>query len=165
VSGDASAAGTLRVESTSPDDTRALGRRVGALAGEGTFIGLVGDLGSGKTVFVQGLARGLDSDDPVSSPTFVIVNEYEGRLPILHVDLYRLPDAAAVESLGYRELFWSDAVTVVEWAERAGDLRPSDRLDIVVSIGPGEARTLKLKATGPEARSLLASLSSEPTGG
>ena len=149
---------TRAVETASADETRELGRRVGALVREGDLIALVGDLGSGKTVFAQGLAAGLGSGDVVSSPTFVIVNEYAGRLPIQHVDLYRLGDPAAVESLGYRELFWSDGVTVVEWAERAGDLLPEDRLEIAFSFLEETGRELQLTATGPRSAALLSAL-------
>jgi tRNA threonylcarbamoyladenosine biosynthesis protein TsaE len=110
------------------------------------------------------LAEGLACPDEVSSPTFVIVNEYEGRLPVQHVDLYRLEDEASVESLGPRELFWSDGVTVVEWSERAGSLLPDDRLDVVFSFLPGNLRSLTLTATGPRSEALLAAVLSAGEG-
>ncbi|MBD3367659.1 MAG: tRNA (adenosine(37)-N6)-threonylcarbamoyltransferase complex ATPase subunit type 1 TsaE [Candidatus Eisenbacteria bacterium] len=158
VTGPPAEEGALRFRTTSPDETRELGRRVGQRVEPGAFIGLIGDLGSGKTVFVQGLALGLECDEPVSSPTFVIINEYSGRLPVHHVDLYRLTDEAAVESLGYRELFWSDGVTVVEWAERAGALVPDDRLDIRLGHVSESVRSFDVRATGPSSSALLSLL-------
>jgi len=154
----------LRIDTSSPEETRELGRLIGSLLDTGAFIGLTGDLGSGKTVLVQGLALGLGSDDPVSSPTFVIVNEYAGKLPIQHVDLYRLNDAASVESLGHRELFWSDGVTLVEWVERAGELVPDDRLDVTFSFVSEDRRSLTLEATGPRSEALLERVAGERGG-
>jgi len=132
-----------------------LGRALGELLGPGSVVAFTGDLGSGKSVAIQGVARGLGFAGAVSSPSFVIVKEYDGRLPIYHVDLYRFSDDAALEEIGYREIFWGEAVALVEWAERASAYLPRDRLDVSISIeGPSE-RELVLDAHGAEAARVL----------
>lgn len=106
------------VVTRSQEETEALGTRLGATLGEGDTLLLVGDLGAGKTTLVRGIARGLGIDpEEVSSPTFVLINEYRGRLTLHHVDLYRL-EGAAVDDLGLEELSGSGGVVVIEWAER-----------------------------------------------
>ena len=106
------------VTTNSERETFALGENVAATLEPGTFVLLQGDLGAGKTAFVRGMAAGLGgSPDDVSSPTFVIIQHYKGRTPLVHVDLYRLDSAAAVDDLGLEELA-SGAVVAIEWAER-----------------------------------------------
>src|SRR5688572_9271715 len=106
------------VTTSSEQETFALGRRVGAALQPGTFVLLHGDLGAGKTAFVRGLAAGLGADpEDVSSPTFVLIQHYNGRTPLVHVDLYRLESGAAVDDLGLEELA-SGAVVAIEWADR-----------------------------------------------
>ena len=106
------------VTTNSELETFALGEKVAATLEPGTFVLLHGDLGAGKTAFVRGMAAGLGgSPDDVSSPTFVIIQHYKGRTPLVHVDLYRLDNAAAVDDLGLEELA-SGAVVAIEWAER-----------------------------------------------
>ena len=106
------------VSTNSEDETFALGEKVAAALEPGTFVLLHGDLGAGKTAFVRGMAAGLGANpDDVSSPTFVLIQHYKGRTPLVHVDLYRLDSAAAVDDLGLEELA-SGAVVAVEWAER-----------------------------------------------
>ena len=132
----------------SEEETRSLGAELGAELAPGQVVALRGELGSGKTVVVQGAARGLGFVGNVSSPSFVIVNEYVGRFPIYHVDLYRLERASSLEELGHREMFWGDGVALVEWAERAEELLPADRVDVTITItGPG-ARALEITASG-----------------
>jgi tRNA threonylcarbamoyladenosine biosynthesis protein TsaE len=107
-----------RVTTTSEQETFALGKRLAETLVAGTFVLLHGDLGAGKTAFVRGIAAGLGANpDDVSSPTFVLVQHYKGRVPLTHVDLYRLDSAAAVDDLGLEEMA-SGAVVAVEWAER-----------------------------------------------
>jgi tRNA threonylcarbamoyladenosine biosynthesis protein TsaE len=106
------------VTTSSEQETFALGRRVGATLSPGTFLLLHGDLGAGKTAFVRGVAAGLGGDPgDVSSPTFVLIQHYDGRTPLVHVDLYRLESGAAVDDLGLEELA-GGAVVAIEWAER-----------------------------------------------
>lgn len=110
--------GTLHLTTSSPEETRQLGKRLGQAARPGDVFLLEGPFGAGKTVLVQGLAEGLDIAGPVASPSFVIVSQHQGRLPLYHVDLYRLehPEPSLLEAL--EEYMGDDAVTVVEWSER-----------------------------------------------
>ena len=150
---------TLRFRTTSPEDTRRFGRALGASLEAGDFVGLTGTLGSGKTVVVQGAAQGLGYEGYVTSPTFVLVNEYEGRVPVLHVDLYRIADSRELDDIGYREIFFGDGVSLVEWADRAPEMLPSDGLRIEIEIdGPSE-RAFVVTALGERGRGLLQRLS------
>ncbi|MCL5935074.1 MAG: tRNA (adenosine(37)-N6)-threonylcarbamoyltransferase complex ATPase subunit type 1 TsaE [Bacillota bacterium] len=114
----------------SPEETKQLGEKMAALLQPGDVICLNGDLGAGKTAFSQGVARGLAVDSWVTSPTFTLINEYEGRLPLYHFDVYRLEGPAEMEDLGYEEYFYGDGVCLVEWAERVEEVLPQERLDI-----------------------------------
>lgn len=149
----------------SPEESRALGRALGQLLGPGSFVALTGELGAGKTVVVQGIARGVGFEGYVTSPSFVIINEYRGRLPVYHVDLYRISDPDALYDLGYREVFWSDGVTLVEWADRAVALLPESRLDVAIEFAGPEARVLQATARGERSAGVLASLLSVWPGG
>jgi tRNA threonylcarbamoyladenosine biosynthesis protein TsaE len=153
-------AGAATFRTSSPDESLALGRALGELLEPGAFIALTGELGAGKTVLVQGIARGLGFDGYVSSPSFVIMNEYAGRLAIHHVDLYRISAPGDLCDLGYREVFWSDGVTLVEWAERVIELLPDARLDLAIEIAEPGARVIRAVAHGEGARATLASLTS-----
>ncbi|OPX84524.1 MAG: tRNA threonylcarbamoyladenosine biosynthesis protein TsaE [Pelotomaculum sp. PtaB.Bin104] len=125
------------IKTSSPDETARLGEKLGILLRSGDVVCLSGDLGAGKTRFTQGLAVGLGVSGPVTSPTFTIVNEYpQGRLPLYHMDVYRLNDHQEMEDIGYEEYFYSSGVTVIEWAERVIELLPVERLDIVISRCP-----------------------------
>jgi len=116
------------VESFSPEDTFALGVKLGAEARPGQIYMLNGDLGVGKTVFTQGLARGLHIDEPVSSPTFTILQEYEsGRLPLYHFDVYRLGEPEELEEIGCDDYFFGNGVCLIEWANLIQELIPVDR--------------------------------------
>lgn len=140
--------------SKSPEQTRALGRCIGQILKSGLVIRLQGGLGSGKTCFVQGLARGLGVDEKwvVSSPTYTLINEYAGRLVLYHVDLYRLKDATDVETIGLWELFGAGNVVAVEWAERlADDEWPCPSLCIDFSIQDDDTRRLTFVGNGLDA--------------
>ena len=141
-----------------PDEaaTRRLGERLGQLMGPGDVVLLTGDLGAGKTTLVQGLAVGLGISDLVVSPTFALVHELAGRVPLRHLDLYRLtgPD---LEQLGAEEWFEPDAAVAVEWAERLGPFRPAEHLEIDLAAGR-TGRQARLHAAGERARALLAAL-------
>lgn len=107
------------------EETFALGKRIGAAAHPGMVLSLTGDLGTGKTVFTQGVAKGLGITEPVCSPTFTILQVYEeGRMPFYHFDVYRIADPEEMEEIGYEEYFYGDGFTMVEWAERIADLMP-----------------------------------------
>ncbi|HKS70610.1 MAG TPA: tRNA (adenosine(37)-N6)-threonylcarbamoyltransferase complex ATPase subunit type 1 TsaE, partial [Ktedonobacterales bacterium] len=158
----------LVLRSASPEATHALGERLGHLLGSGDIVLLTGDLGAGKTALAQGIARGLGVAGPVSSPTFTILKEYEGRIPLYHFDLYRIEDPDELEALGFGDYFYGDGVSVVEWAERGeggegadgGAAWPEDALRIGIAAGgPGpEEREMRLRAMGPRGEALLAAL-------
>lgn len=145
----------LRFRTTSPEQTREFGRALGRALSPGDFVGFDGQLGSGKTVAIQGAAEGLGHDGYVTSPTFVIVNEYEGRVPILHVDLYRIVDSRELEDIGYREIFFSDGVALVEWADRAPELLPPDRIRVRIDIEGADERAFTVEAEGQGGERLL----------
>jgi tRNA threonylcarbamoyladenosine biosynthesis protein TsaE len=157
--------GSASFHTASPDESRALGCALGERLGPGTLVALTGELGAGKTVLVQGIARGLGFTGYVSSPSFVVVSEYDGRLPIYHVDLYRISDSDSVADLGYRELFWSEGVTLVEWADRARGLLPEARLDLTVEFSGPESRVIRAVARGERASAVLSSLVDAWAGG
>jgi len=145
-----------RIISESHVETRRLGERLGAVAGPGTFVALGGDLGAGKTVFAKGVGEGLGVRGIVSSPTFVLVALHEsGRLPLWHVDAYRLGDASELDELGLEDA--DEAVVVMEWAPRFVAALPADRLDVSILDVPGSPghRVLEVRATGPRHRPLV----------
>ncbi len=121
------------VESFSPEDTFALGVRIGEGAEPGQIYMLNGDLGVGKTVFTQGLAAGLQIREPVSSPTFTILQEYDsGRLPLYHFDVYRLGDTEELEEIGCDDYFFGNGVCLVEWAERIREWIPDGAMTVTI---------------------------------
>ncbi len=101
---------------------------------KGDILCLVGGLGAGKTTFIQGLAKGLGIKEDVSSPTFVLLNRYKGKLPLYHFDLYRLDNTDEIRNLGYEEFFYGDGITVVEWAEKLKELMPKKYIEIKFKI-------------------------------
>ena len=110
---------------------------------------LWGDLGAGKTPVAKGIARGLDIDATVNSPTFILMNEYAGRLPLFHVDLYRLADAADALAGGVIDDRQIDGVTVVEWPDRMGDVLPAGRVDVMIDGSGDEPREIEVVTTDP----------------
>jgi tRNA threonylcarbamoyladenosine biosynthesis protein TsaE len=144
----------LTLESRSPEETRSLGERLSPLLQPGDAVLLSGELGAGKTMFVQGIARGLGFDGPVSSKSFVLLGEYEGRLKLYHADLYRLEDPEQVQDLALDEVS-ADGILVVEWPERAQQALPEDALHIRFQITGESTRSLHPEAKGERARELL----------
>ena len=115
----------MRVETWSPEETFQLGKRLGEQARPGQIYTLNGDLGVGKTIFTQGMAAGLGISEPVSSPIFTIVQEYDsGRLPLYHFDVYRIGDPEEMEEIGYDDYFFGGGVCLIEWAELIRELLP-----------------------------------------
>ena len=139
----------VRVISRSPAQTQALGRWLGERLQPGDFVALVGELGAGKTALSTGILAGLGVSRTGGSPTFTLLWEYEGRIPVFHWDVYRLEDAAELEDLGFEEYFFSDhGVNLVEWADRVRPLWPDEVLEISLSYGSGEQeRVLELTGT------------------
>jgi tRNA threonylcarbamoyladenosine biosynthesis protein TsaE len=148
-----------RFDVAGPDETRALGKALGRAVAAGDLIGLVGDLGAGKTLLVQALARGLGLPDvvPVVSPTFTLVNEYDGgRAPLFHADLYRIERERELEELGLEEMCREgEGVVVIEWSDRFPVL-PPDHLGGRFEINGDSARALNARSQGPRSDALLA---------
>jgi tRNA threonylcarbamoyladenosine biosynthesis protein TsaE len=138
--------GRTTVHSGSPEETRSLGAALAAVAQAGDRIALLGDLGAGKTQFVKGLAVGLGITDVVNSPSFTLMAEYEGRLPLFHIDLYRLDGATSALAGGLLDERQADGVTLSEWADRLGDSLDQDRLEIRIAIEGDDQRTIELQA-------------------
>ena len=125
--------------SHSPEETEHIGEMLGRRLRPGTVVAYRGGLGMGKTAFTRGLARGLDCRDRVTSPTFTIVNEYQGRIPLFHFDMYRLPDADALFDIGWEDYLDRGGVCAVEWSERVDDAMPADTLWVDIARGTGES--------------------------
>ncbi len=135
-----------KLHTSSPDETMELAKRLGLSLEAGSVITLEGDLGAGKTHFTKGLANGLGVKRTVNSPTFTIIKEYQGRLPLYHMDVYRVCEAD--EDLGFDEYFYGDGVTVVEWASLIKDQLPQERLDIDIYHAGDDQREIVLKPLG-----------------
>lgn len=135
----------MRRTSRSPDETRALGARLGARLGKSDVVACVGPLGAGKTCFLQGLAHGLGVSADVTSPTFVLVNEYRGRLPVYHVDAYRTESLTELVDLGIEEMLHGDGVTVVEWADKLLPLLPARTITVRITGLGDEPRRIEIR--------------------
>jgi tRNA threonylcarbamoyladenosine biosynthesis protein TsaE len=148
--------GTWHCLSTSVADTDRLGRRIGRSLQGGEVIALYGELGSGKTALVRGMAAGLGaSPQAVSSPTFVLIHEYHGRVRLAHADLYRLDSTADLPHLGLSDYDDGRTVTAIEWADKAGDELPADRLEIHLQHRSPGTREIAVTPRGARARRLL----------
>jgi len=153
---------SLELKSYSPQQTQFLGNRLGELAQQSDIVLLTGELGTGKTCLVQGIAHGLGIEEYAFSPSFVIVREYHGRLPLYHIDLYRLDDKSEIADLGLEEYLCRDGISVIEWAEKALAMLPQDRLLIRLSYVPGyeTQRTISLRSEGQRYSELAKQLQS-----
>ena len=134
--------------SCSPEETQQIGFSLGQKAKAGDVICLCGDLGVGKTVFTKGFALGLGVEEHVTSPTFTIVNEYHGRLPLYHFDVYRIANADEMEETGYEDYFLGQGVCLVEWADVILDLIPPEALWICIMKDYDKGEDYRLIATG-----------------
>jgi tRNA threonylcarbamoyladenosine biosynthesis protein TsaE len=146
--------------SRSPEATQKLGSRLGELAQPGDVFLLVGKLGSGKTCLTQGIAWGLGIQDYAQSPSFVIMRELYGRLPLYHIDLFRLDRIEEIESLGLDDYLYGQGVCVIEWAEKGLPLLPSGHLLIKIEYLSDTERSFELKPGGKRHRELLSQLMS-----
>ena len=121
------------IDSFCAKDTYELGEKIGQMAKPGMVISLTGDLGVGKTVFTQGLAKGLGIEEPVNSPTFTIVQVYEeGRLPLYHFDVYRIGDISEMDEIGYEDCFYGDGVSLIEWSQLIEEILPEHVTEITI---------------------------------
>ncbi len=147
------------IDSDSPDATRRIAARIGRRATPGLVLAIQGDLGSGKTCFVQGLAHGLGVPPEVyiTSPSYTLVNSYEGRLPLHHVDLYRLA-GGDLEDIGLYDLMVPPAVTAIEWPERMAEDRPAQILTVRLQVVGVDRRRLTLTAYGRDEVNLIKAL-------
>jgi tRNA threonylcarbamoyladenosine biosynthesis protein TsaE len=135
---------------SSLERTEMFGSVLGAIVDSGDIITLAGSLGAGKTALTQAIARGLGVDPGiyVTSPTFSLLHEYQGRIPLYHIDLYRLAGEDEIESLGFTEYFYGNGLTVIEWPERLGSLMPPERLHVELVITDQTSRTANLTGYG-----------------
>ena len=123
----------MKIETFSAEETYALGKKLGSEAKPGDVLTLIGDLGVGKTVFTQGFADGLGIGEPVNSPTFTIIQEYEdGRLPFYHFDVYRIGDLEEMEEIGYDDYFFGQGICLIEWAELIEEILPEKRIEVTI---------------------------------
>ena len=121
------------IDSFCAKDTYELGEKIGQMAKPGMVISLTGDLGVGKTVFTQGLAKGLGIEEPVNSPTFTIVQVYEeGRLPLYHFDVYRIGDIEEMDEIGYEDYFYGEGVCLIEWADLIREILPEQMCRVTI---------------------------------
>ena len=150
----------FQVSTNSSEETQALGQKIGAIAEAGTVIGLTGDLGSGKTVLVQGLAKGLAVPDDyyITSPSYTLINEYPGRLPLFHIDLYRIGTIEEVEDIGLLDIVHKDNIVAIEWANRVQPDLLSDHMAIRIEVFNATSRKIDLTSYGQSNVNLLKKL-------
>ncbi|HSV97684.1 MAG TPA: tRNA (adenosine(37)-N6)-threonylcarbamoyltransferase complex ATPase subunit type 1 TsaE [Spirochaetota bacterium] len=134
--------------SRSEEETLGLGKELGQSARRGTVYALCGDLGSGKTVLARGIARGLGITDDITSPTFTLLEIYDGGMPLYHFDLYRIEKAAEFDTLGFEEYWEGDGVSVIEWAERAEGLLPDSTVAIFMEYCGENERKISIEYPG-----------------
>ena len=153
------AAAPFVARAATADEMQRLGERLGRALRAGDVVGLVGPLGAGKTTFVQGLARGagVAAERHVASPTFALVNEHPGRVPLAHADLYRVNDRAELDELGLDDAF-DRAAVAIEWLDRFPDVAPADRLEVTIVIDADGARTVEARGAGPRGDALARAL-------
>jgi tRNA threonylcarbamoyladenosine biosynthesis protein TsaE len=148
----------LEIISHSPEQTQKFGVRIGELAVPGDIFLLMGGLGAGKTCLTQGIAWGLDIEEYAVSPSFVVIRELHGRLPLYHIDFYRLDHLEEIAELGLDDYLYGNGVCVVEWAEKGLSLLPQEHLLIEMSYLADTERSLKLKPSGKRYRQIVAQL-------
>lgn len=140
---------TIELVTRDPDETRKAGAALADAMAPGDVVSLTGDLGAGKTAFVQGAARSLGVEGPVTSPTFVLVREYRGEVLVRHVDVYRLERVQEVLDLGFEDLVDEGGVAFIEWGDAIEALLPDDHVRVEIRAGADEARTLRVTGRGP----------------
>ena len=152
----------VKITSCSIDETQSLGQKIGGLLSAGTVVALTGDLGSGKTSFVQGLARGLDvpGEYYITSPTYTMINEYPGRFALFHIDLYRIERGIDFEDIGLGNILYGDGVVAVEWANKLYENLPDKHIAIHFKILDNDLREIRITAYGLEEINLIKEIGS-----
>ena len=149
----------INTVSESPEETQQVGMQLGKLNQPGDVFLLVGGLGAGKTCLTQGIAWGLGIEGYAASPSFVLINQYRGRLPLYHIDLYRLNSIEEVNELGLDDYLYGNGVCVVEWAEKAWAVLPSENLTVEMSFFSDTSRSITLKPNGKRYVEMISQLS------
>ncbi len=139
---------SLALVSSSPEDTRSIAAALSGVLAPGDVVALSGDLGAGKTCFVQGAARALGVEDRVTSPTFVLMREYQGRLPVLHLDVYRMGNLQELVDLGWEEFLDPDSVIFIEWGDAVAQLLPPDHLQVEITATGENDRRIEMTPQG-----------------
>ncbi|OGW43477.1 MAG: tRNA (adenosine(37)-N6)-threonylcarbamoyltransferase complex ATPase subunit type 1 TsaE [Nitrospirae bacterium RBG_16_43_11] len=146
----------MTIKTTSVKETIAIGKKLGKLMSPGDVIYLTGELGAGKTCFVKGIAEGLGiRGKDITSPTFIIINEYKGKIPLYHIDLYRIGVIEDLRDIGMDEIVYGKGVTAIEWAERIKDVLPDERLDITLKWVDDKTRSIEIRAFGHHHKEIL----------
>ena len=146
----------------SPRETEDIGRKLGSLLDKGAFVALFGDLGGGKTCFTRGIVAtaAVESSHLVASPTFAIMNEYPGTVPIYHFDFYRLASGHEISELGFDDYFQGDGICIAEWSERLGDMLPEAHIKVTLEHAGGDCRKITIVAGSPHSQVLIDKLKS-----
>lgn len=135
------------LKSDSPETTVEIGVRIGSQLKAKDIVCLTGELGAGKTTLIKGIARGAGVKDRVTSPSFKLINEYAGKTPFYHFDLYRLEKVDDIQQIGYEEYFYGNGITVVEWAEKLKELLPAERIEVYLFYTGSNSRELEINST------------------
>ena len=136
----------------SPEETQEIGVRIGRQLSPGDVVALIGDLGVGKTCLTQGIARGAGvcQDETVNSPSYILINEYEGKIPIYHIDLYRLERLEDIIALGLEDYLEGDGICVIEWADRMGELLPESHIQVKITAEDESTRAIEVSSIDPK---------------
>lgn len=138
----------FKIISNSVKETEEFGNKLGQLLKSGDIVCLIGDLGAGKTALTKSIVKGLDIDEYVTSPTFTLVNEYDGRVHVNHFDVYRVSDCDELLDIGFEEYIYSDSVTIIEWANLIEEILPEERLTINIKAVREDERQITVEGNG-----------------
>ena len=139
-----------------PEETKCLGKKIGELLKQGNVVALIGNLGAGKTVIANGLCAGLGvKEGYITSPTYTIINQYDGRIPVYHIDLYRLNNSKELYNLGWDEYIYGYGACIIEWADKAREMLSEEYLMVKIELTGNEKRKIILQAKGASYKSLL----------